>query len=113
MAKKKEIEVEETQPEIETAPTAELPAAASAPELAAPTPAAGAFGRVIGGAKVKTAMKAYARLREQLKDEGDFPEWNDLGERAKNLYLDAVEHCLGDGASPRTLFEQIVFEQMA
>lgn len=110
MAKRKEVEEVS---EIETAPTAELPAAASAPELAAPTPAAGAFGRVVGGAKVKAAMTAYARLREQLKNEGDFPEWNALGERAQNLYLEAVDHCLGDGAQPRTLFEEIVFEQMA
>ena len=110
MARKRVEEVEA----IETAPTAELPHVDDAERApAAPKAVAGEFGKLVGGAKVKAAMRAYAQLRKELEGEGDFPEWAEISERAKNLYLEAVEHCLGEGTEPRTRFEQIVCDQMA
>lgn len=56
-----------------------------------------------------TAKAAYARLAEELKWKGDFPEWDAVSERARALYVSSVTH-IQDGKPTRTRFEEIVAE---
>lgn len=103
----------------DAAPTAELPAVVS--DESAPgeeqTPLqiinGSDFAESYQRARELTAQNAYEDLRKELEGQGDFPAWDALGERARNLYLEAVDACLGENHQPRTRFEEIVLARMA
>jgi hypothetical protein len=41
--------------------------------------------------------------------DGDFPEWDEVSQRGRNLYEDAARHVM-DGGEPRTDFERTAVE---
>src|SRR5262245_35237644 len=55
------------------------------------------------------AQTAYAKVAEELKFKGDFPEWDQVSERGRALYFEGAAH-VQNGGAPRTRFEEIVAE---
>jgi len=53
------------------------------------------------------APKAYDFFRASM--DGDFPDWDEVTQRGRNLYEDAARHVI-DGGEPRTDFERVVVE---
>lgn len=53
------------------------------------------------------AKKAYDFFRAGR--DGDFPEWDDVSQRGRNLYEDAARYVM-DGGEPRTDFERTAVE---
>lgn len=53
------------------------------------------------------AAKAYEFFRAGR--DGDFPEWDEVSSRGRNLYEEAARHVIS-GSEPRTDFERTVVE---
>lgn len=85
--------------EATIAPSADAPDTA---ELLAPEPPPPPTPEAI-------AQAAYAKIAEELKFKGDFPAWENVSDRGRQMYVDATVHVMG-GNTPRTHFEEMVAE---